>query len=34
VLKKGDVTHVKLLAIDEKGKLRLSRKVALQEMVR
>lgn len=33
VLKKGEVTHVKLLAIDEKGKLRLSRKAALQEMM-
>lgn len=33
VLKKGDVTPVKLLAIDEKGRLRLSRKAALAEMV-
>ncbi len=32
VLKKGEVTHVKLLSIDEKGRLRLSRKVALAEM--
>ena len=32
VVKKGDVTHVKLLSIDEKGRLRLSRKVALAEM--
>jgi polyribonucleotide nucleotidyltransferase len=32
VLKRGDVTHVKLLSIDEKGKLRLSRRAALQEM--
>ncbi|HET8656731.1 MAG TPA: polyribonucleotide nucleotidyltransferase [Longimicrobiaceae bacterium] len=32
VLKKGDVTHVKLLSIDEKGRLRLSRKAALAEM--
>ncbi len=31
VLKKGDVTKVKLLSIDEKGRLRLSRKAALQE---
>ncbi len=31
VLKKGDVTRVKLLSIDEKGRLRLSRKAALQE---
>ncbi|MFO7259518.1 MAG: polyribonucleotide nucleotidyltransferase [bacterium] len=29
VLKKGDVTRVKLLSIDEKGRLRLSRKAAL-----
>jgi polyribonucleotide nucleotidyltransferase len=29
VLKKGDVTQVKLLSIDEKGRLRLSRKAAL-----
>jgi polyribonucleotide nucleotidyltransferase len=32
VVKKGDVVHVKLLSIDEKGRLRLSRKVALAEM--
>jgi polyribonucleotide nucleotidyltransferase len=32
VLKKGDVTQVKLLSIDEKGRLRLSRKAALAEM--
>jgi polyribonucleotide nucleotidyltransferase len=32
VLKKGEVTHVKLLSIDEKGRLRLSRKAALAEM--
>ncbi len=31
VLKKGDVTKVKLLSIDEKGRLRLSRKAALAE---
>jgi polyribonucleotide nucleotidyltransferase len=31
VLKKGDVTKVKLLAIDEKGRLKLSRKAALVE---
>jgi polyribonucleotide nucleotidyltransferase len=31
VLKVGDVTKVKLLAIDEKGRLRLSRKAALAE---
>lgn len=31
VLKKGDITKVKLLAIDEKGRLRLSRKAALAE---
>ncbi len=31
VLKKGDVVRVKLLSIDEKGRLRLSRKAALQE---
>jgi polyribonucleotide nucleotidyltransferase len=31
VLKKGDITSVKLLAIDEKGRLRLSRKAALAE---
>ncbi|MGH7481606.1 MAG: polyribonucleotide nucleotidyltransferase [Longimicrobiales bacterium] len=29
VLKKGDITKVKLLSIDEKGRLRLSRKAAL-----
>jgi polyribonucleotide nucleotidyltransferase len=32
VVKKGDVVHVKLLSINEKGRLRLSRKVALAEM--
>jgi polyribonucleotide nucleotidyltransferase len=32
VLKKGDITKVKLLAIDEKGRLRLSRKAALAEL--
>ena len=32
VLKKGDVTKVKLLSIDEKGRLRLSRKAALAEL--
>jgi polyribonucleotide nucleotidyltransferase len=32
VVKKGDIVHVKLLSIDEKGRLRLSRKVALAEM--
>jgi len=31
VLNKGDVTRVKLLAIDEKGRLRLSRRAALAE---
>ena len=31
VLKKGDTTKVKLLSIDEKGRLRLSRKAVLQE---
>jgi polyribonucleotide nucleotidyltransferase len=31
VLKKGDITKVKLLSIDEKGRLRLSRKAALEE---
>ncbi|HSG50045.1 MAG TPA: S1 RNA-binding domain-containing protein, partial [Longimicrobiales bacterium] len=31
VLKKGDITRVKLLSIDEKGRLRLSRKAALAE---
>ena len=31
VLKRGDVTRVKLLAIDERGRLRLSRKAALEE---
>jgi polyribonucleotide nucleotidyltransferase len=31
VLKKGDVTRVKLLAIDERGRLKLSRKAALAE---
>jgi polyribonucleotide nucleotidyltransferase len=32
VVKKGDIVQVKLLAIDEKGRLRLSRKAALAEM--
>ncbi len=32
VVKKGDVVSVKLLSIDEKGRLRLSRKAALAEM--
>ena len=31
VLKKGDAVPVKLLSIDEKGRLRLSRKAALKE---
>jgi polyribonucleotide nucleotidyltransferase len=31
VVKKGDATKVKLLSIDEKGRLRLSRKAALKE---
>ena len=31
VLKKGDITKVKLLSIDEKGRLRLSRKAALAD---
>ncbi len=31
VIKKGEITKVKLLAIDEKGRLRLSRKAALAE---
>ena len=31
VLQKGDITRVKLLSIDEKGRLRLSRKAALAE---
>ena len=31
VLKKGDITRVKVLSIDEKGRLRLSRKAALAE---
>jgi polyribonucleotide nucleotidyltransferase len=31
VLKRGDITRVKLLAIDEKGRLRLSRRAALEE---
>jgi len=34
VLKKGDITKVKLLSIDEKGRLRLSRKAALAEAAR
>ena len=33
VLKRGDITRVKLLSIDEKGRLRLSRKAALAEEV-
>jgi polyribonucleotide nucleotidyltransferase len=32
VLKKGDAVQVKLLSIDEKGRLRLSRKAALKEL--
>jgi len=32
VLKKGDTVQVKLLSIDEKGRLRLSRKAALKEL--
>jgi polyribonucleotide nucleotidyltransferase len=32
VLRKGDITKVKLLSIDEKGRLRLSRKAALAEL--
>ncbi len=32
VLRKGDITNVKLLSIDEKGRLRLSRKAALAEL--
>jgi polyribonucleotide nucleotidyltransferase len=31
VLKRGDITRVKLLAIDEKGRLRLSRRAAIEE---
>ena len=31
VLNKGDITRVKLLSIDEKGRLRLSRKAAIAE---
>ena len=31
VLRKGDITRVKLLSIDEKGRLRLSRKAAMAE---
>jgi polyribonucleotide nucleotidyltransferase len=31
VLKKGDVTRVKLISIDDKGRLRLSRKALLAE---
>ncbi len=31
VLKRGDITRVKLLAIDERGRLKLSRKAALEE---
>ena len=32
VLRKGDITKVKLLSIDEKGRLRLSRKAALADL--
>ena len=32
VVKKGDVVKVKLLSIDEKGRLRLSRKAAMAEL--
>ncbi|HYW08935.1 MAG TPA: S1 RNA-binding domain-containing protein, partial [Longimicrobium sp.] len=32
VIKKGDAVQVKLLSIDEKGRLRLSRKAALAEI--
>ena len=32
VVKKGDIVQVKLLSIDEKGRLRLSRKAALAEL--
>jgi polyribonucleotide nucleotidyltransferase len=31
VVKKGDIVRVKLLSIDEKGKMRLSRKAALAD---
>jgi polyribonucleotide nucleotidyltransferase len=31
VVKKGDIIRVKLLSIDEKGRLRLSRKAAMAE---
>ncbi|MDX1566672.1 MAG: polyribonucleotide nucleotidyltransferase [Longimicrobiales bacterium] len=31
VLKKGDITRVKLLSIDEKGRLRLSRRAAIED---
>ncbi len=31
VLRRGDITRVKLLAIDEKGRMRLSRRAALEE---
>ena len=31
VLNKGDITKVKLLSVDEKGRLRLSRRAALAE---
>jgi polyribonucleotide nucleotidyltransferase len=34
VVKKGDVVAVKLLSVDEKGRLRLSRKAALAEMAK
>jgi polyribonucleotide nucleotidyltransferase len=32
IVKKGDTVQVKLLSIDEKGRLRLSRKAALKEL--
>jgi polyribonucleotide nucleotidyltransferase len=32
VVKKGDIVQVKLLSIDEKGRLRLSRKAAIAEL--
>ena len=32
VLKEGDEVHVKVLEIDRRGKIRLSRKAALEEM--
>src|SRR5690606_32936420 len=34
VLRKGDITRVKLLSIDEKGRLRVSRRAALAEDAR